>query len=122
MVGPNEPADIGGQRVGRERAGGNDDRRPAARVRQRGNFVAGERDQRMLRESLGHVSREDDAIDRERGLRLDHCETCGGYLKTYDGEGSEAVLLADWTSLHLDFIARDRGLTRMAGSLYDLDN
>jgi hypothetical protein len=27
------------------------------------------------------------------------CKACGGYLKTYYGEGSKAVLLADWTSL-----------------------
>jgi hypothetical protein len=30
------------------------------------------------------------------------------------------VLLADWTSLHLDLLARDRGLKRMAGSLYEV--
>ena len=59
-------------------------------------------------------------IEGEAGLRIDHCELCGGYLKTYDGEGSEEVLLADWTSIHLDFIAHDRGLRRMAASLYEL--
>ena len=59
-------------------------------------------------------------IEGERGLRIDHCESCGGYLKTYDGEGNESVLLADWTSLHLDILARDRGLKRRAASLYDL--
>lgn len=56
----------------------------------------------------------------ESGLRLDHCETCLGYVKTYDGEGNESVLLADWTSLHLDLLARDRGLKRRGASLYDL--
>lgn len=60
------------------------------------------------------------AVEGEGGLRIDYCETCGGYLKTYDGEGHEHVMLADWTSLHLDFVARDRGLKRMASSLYDL--
>jgi FdhE protein len=59
-------------------------------------------------------------VEGEGGLRIDYCETCGGYLKTYDGEGSESVLLADWTSLHLDLVARDRGLKRLAASLYDL--
>ena len=49
-----------------------------------------------------------------------HASPCGGYLKTYDGEGNESVLLADWTSLHLDIVARDRGLKRRAASLYDL--
>lgn len=60
------------------------------------------------------------AVEGEAGLRIDYCESCRGYLKTYDGEGSEDVLLADWTSIHLDIIARDRGLNRSAASLYQL--
>jgi FdhE protein len=60
------------------------------------------------------------AIEGEGGLRIDYCEACSGYVKTYEGQGSESVLLADWTSLHLDIIARDRGLNRYAGSLYQL--
>lgn len=60
------------------------------------------------------------AIEGEAGLRIDHCEFCHGYLKTYDGEGGEAVLLADWTSIHLDVLAQDRGLKRLATSLYEL--
>ena len=34
--------------------------------------------------------------------------------------GNEGVLLADWTSLHLDIVARDRGLKRLAGSLFEM--
>jgi FdhE protein len=60
------------------------------------------------------------AVQGEAGLRIDYCEACKGYLKTYDGQGDEAVQLLDWTSLHLDLLARDRGLERMAASLYDL--
>jgi FdhE protein len=60
------------------------------------------------------------AVEGEGGLRIDYCEDCRGYLKTYNGEGSEAVLMLDWTSLHLDVIARDRGLKRMAASLYSV--
>jgi FdhE protein len=60
------------------------------------------------------------AVEGESGLRIDYCEACGGYVKTYEGQGNESVLLADWTSLHLDIIARDRGLNRCAGSLYQL--
>ena len=61
------------------------------------------------------------AVEGEAGLRIDYCESCGGYLKTYDGQGNEALLLSDWTSLHLDFIARDRGLKRLAASLYEFE-
>lgn len=60
-------------------------------------------------------------IDGEAGLRIDHCESCGGYLKTYDGQDDETLLLSDWTSLHLDLIAHDRGLKKMATSLYDFE-
>ena len=59
-------------------------------------------------------------VEGEWGLRIDYCEACRGYLKTYVGEGGESVLLADWTSLHLDLVAIDRGLKREAASLYDL--
>jgi FdhE protein len=60
------------------------------------------------------------AVQGEAGLRIDYCEVCKGYLKTYDGQGDEAVQLLDWTSIHLDLAARDRGLERMAASLYEL--
>ena len=60
-------------------------------------------------------------VEGESGLRIDYCDGCHGYLKTYDGEGSETVLLADWTSLHLDLLARERGLKRMAASLYEVE-
>jgi FdhE protein len=59
-------------------------------------------------------------LEDEGGLRVDYCRACGGYLKTYSAEGSEDVMLADWTSLHLDVLARDRGLNRLTGSLYEL--
>src|SRR5581483_3020286 len=55
----------------------------------------------------------------EHGLRLDTCQNCGGYLKTYAGNGNEDFFLADWTSIHLDFLARDHGLKRVAASLYE---
>ena len=59
-------------------------------------------------------------IEGENGLRIDSCDLCGGYLKGYDGRGYESFLLEDWASLHLDIIARDRGLKRLASSLYEL--
>jgi FdhE protein len=61
------------------------------------------------------------AIEGEPALRIDHCESCGGYLKTCNGEGNETLLLADWSSLHLDLMASDRGLKRLAASLYEFE-
>ncbi len=60
-------------------------------------------------------------IDAEPGLRIDHCESCRGYLKTYVGEGNETLMLSDWSSLHLDLIAHDRGLKKLAASLYEFE-
>lgn len=60
------------------------------------------------------------SVEGEAGLRIDYCERCDGYLKTYSGMGNEALLMADWTSLHLDVLAHDRGLKRLAASLYEL--
>jgi FdhE protein len=60
-------------------------------------------------------------VEGESGLRIDHCASCGGYIKTYDGHGSEALLLSDWSSLHLDLLASDRGLKRLAASLYEFE-
>ena len=59
-------------------------------------------------------------IEGEAGLRIDYCTSCGGYLKTYNGQGNEPLLLADWASLHLDILAQDRGLRRLAASMYEL--
>jgi FdhE protein len=59
------------------------------------------------------------SIEGEPRLRIDHCEACSGYIKTYTGEGDESLFLSDWSSLHLDLIAHDRGLKRLAASLYD---
>lgn len=53
-------------------------------------------------------------------LRIDYCEDCRGYLKTYVGQGTENCFLADWTSLHLDVVALDRGLKRCGTSLYQI--
>ena len=60
-------------------------------------------------------------IEGESGLRIDYCRSCQAYLKTYAGAGNETVMLADWTSIHLDVVACDRGLKRLARSLYDLN-
>jgi FdhE protein len=61
------------------------------------------------------------AVDGEAGLRIDYCETCRAYLKTYDGAADAPFFLSDWTSLHLDVVAQDRGLRRLAASVYDLE-
>lgn len=60
-------------------------------------------------------------VEGESGLRLDHCASCRGYIKTYDGLGDESLFLSDWSSLHLDVLAADRGLKRLANSLFEFE-
>jgi FdhE protein len=59
-------------------------------------------------------------LEREEPFRIDVCRECSGYLKTYAGEGEEELLLADWSTLHLDILAVQEGFQRRAGSLYEL--
>jgi len=66
-------------------------------------------------EKLGYLD-----IEGEGGFRIDICDNCKGYVKTYAGEGNDAFMLADWTTLHLDVLARDRGYERKGASLYEL--
>ena len=59
-------------------------------------------------------------LEQEEDFRLDVCRECNGYLKTYINEGNESLMLADWSTLHLDVIAAEQGLQRRAHSLYEL--
>lgn len=59
-------------------------------------------------------------IDGEAAFRLDACDACRGYTKTWLGDGDPALPLADWTTLHLDALARDHGLVRAGACLYAL--
>jgi FdhE protein len=59
-------------------------------------------------------------VEGEKSLRIDYCESCRAYIKMYLGEGNESLMLADWTSLHLDLLASHRGLVQRTASLYQL--
>ncbi|HEX8925855.1 MAG TPA: formate dehydrogenase accessory protein FdhE [Terriglobales bacterium] len=59
-------------------------------------------------------------IEQEPLFRLDTCYECSGYLKTYLGEGDVELHLSDWSSLHLDALARQQHLVRKGCSLFEL--
>lgn len=59
-------------------------------------------------------------LEGDDPLRIDACEECKGYVKTYAGEDPRSPALADWTTLHLDLLAQERGYTRLGASLVDL--
>lgn len=60
-------------------------------------------------------------LEGEPALRLDVCEECKGYVKTYTETGEEPLMLADWSSLHLDVLAKEKGYERKGASLYELE-
>jgi FdhE protein len=59
-------------------------------------------------------------IEQEPLFRLDTCQECNGYLKTYLGESDVELHLSDWSSLHLDMLAHQQHLERKGASLFEL--
>ncbi len=59
-------------------------------------------------------------IEQEPLFRLDACGACHGYLKTYIGERDTQLYLSDWSTLHLDLLARENKLERKGASLYEI--
>jgi FdhE protein len=60
-------------------------------------------------------------VPGNRVVRVDCCETCHGYVKTFDlrqaGAAEVVPLVDDVATLHLDLWARDRGFNRASLSL-----
>ncbi len=46
-------------------------------------------------------------------IRLDGCEKCHAYLKTYTQEGEEAIFLNDWTTMPLDILGEQHGFHKV---------
>lgn len=59
-------------------------------------------------------------LDDEPDFRIDTCDHCKSYLKTYMGEGREKVALADWSTLHLDLVAKKKDFKRAGYQMYAL--
>lgn len=65
----------------------------------------------------------------EEEMRLDVCEECHTYLKTYQGgkqmdpkapdgpDASEIIYRHDWATLHLDLLAQEQGLVKRGSVL-----
>ena len=49
-------------------------------------------------------------FDDKRTIRFDVCKECDCYIKTYGEDDEENIYLRDWTTLHLDLLAEERGL------------
>lgn len=58
-------------------------------------------------------------LENERQHRLDLCDSCGGYTKTFVGADAH-LFVKDWPTLHLDSIATGKGYRRFGATLYDV--
>ena len=48
-------------------------------------------------------------LELDAKIRLDVCDECRAYLKTYGEEDEEEIYLRDWTTLHADLLAEEQG-------------
>ena len=51
-------------------------------------------------------------LESDAKIRLDVCDECNCYLKTYASEDEEDIYLRDWTTLHLDLLAEEKNLRK----------
>ena len=51
--------------------------------------------------------------ESEPEMRLDVCDECRSYIKTYTQEGQENIYLKDWATLHFDILAEDKELHKV---------
>jgi FdhE protein len=58
-------------------------------------------------------------LEEQPELRLEVCNLCRGYLKTWVGELASAPFFSDWSTLHLDAMAAERHYVRLGASLYE---
>ena len=49
-------------------------------------------------------------LELDKKIRLDVCDVCHAYLKTYCDEDEENIYLRDRTTLHLDLLAEEKNL------------
>ena len=49
-------------------------------------------------------------LELNEKIRLDVCDECRAYLKTYGEEDEENIYLRDWTTLHADLLAEEKNL------------
>ena len=51
-------------------------------------------------------------FDGKQTIRLDVCDECHAYLKTYGEDDETNIYLRDWTTLHLDLLAEEQNLIK----------
>ena len=51
-------------------------------------------------------------LELDDKIRLDVCDECHAYLKTYGSEDEENIYLRDWTTLHADLLAEEKNFRK----------
>lgn len=59
-------------------------------------------------------------IDEEEDIRVDVCKSCNGYIKVYTSQGEEEITLADWSTIHLDLLVKEKGYLKMGTHLLEV--
>ena len=57
--------------------------------------------------------------ESEPEMRIDVCDECHSYIKTYNKEGDEDIYLTDWATLHFDLLAEEQNLHKVGSVLID---
>ena len=61
--------------------------------------------------------------EHDSAMRLDICDACDSYLKTYrgpvDGSPEDAIYRQDWASVHLDLLAEEKGLHKKGNPILE---
>ena len=60
------------------------------------------------------------SLPDENEFCIEACDKCQGYLKIYTKFGMERIALNDWSTLHVDMIAKNNGLKRIGYQLYEV--
>ena len=59
-------------------------------------------------------------FDSEKDLRIDTCDVCKSYIKTYTGNSIDDIAMRDFASIHIDIASKQTGFKK-AGTLLILE-
>ena len=57
--------------------------------------------------------------ENEPEMRIDVCDKCHSYIKTYNKEGDEEIYLTDWATLHFDLLAEEKNLQKVGNVIIE---
>jgi FdhE protein len=52
-------------------------------------------------------------FDAEKDLRIDTCDACKSYIKTYTGNSLDDIAMRDFASIHIDIASQKTGFNKV---------